>query len=189
MLYRGADMLLARPGRKQANVFVRMAWISFDDLLCKKIKTWWQLTSRFCWNRARPWHASELVSILVGLRTYQHAGYVPWIFLRFSYSDQQLQFPHHTCTKESPHIEMESARYFQNVSIRTEKNEMGGSCSAYGGWEGRIQGFGVEAWGRRPLGRPRLRWEDNIKMDLQEMLCGVWIGSSWIRIGTGGGHL
>jgi len=40
---------------------------------------------------------------------------------------------------------------------------------------------------KRPLGRPRLRWEDNIKMDLQEV--GVWIGSSWIRIATGGGHL
>jgi hypothetical protein len=30
--------------------------------------------------------------------------------------------------------------------------------------------------GRRPLGRPRLRWEDNIKMDLQEVGWGVdWI--------------
>jgi len=31
--------------------------------------------------------------------------------------------------------------------------------------------------GKRPLGRPRLRWEDNIKMDLQEMGCGCmdWI--------------
>ena len=29
---------------------------------------------------------------------------------------------------------------------------------------------------KRPLGRPRHRWEDNIKMDLQEV--GVWIGSS-----------
>ena len=31
--------------------------------------------------------------------------------------------------------------------------------------------------GRRPLGRPRLRWEDNIKMDLQEVGCGgmVWV--------------
>ena len=27
-----------------------------------------------CWNRACPWHASELVSFLVGLRTYQHPG-------------------------------------------------------------------------------------------------------------------
>jgi len=26
--------------------------------------------------------------------------------------------------------------------------------------------------GTRPLGRPRLRWEDNIKMDLQEVGCG-----------------
>jgi hypothetical protein len=43
--------------------------------------------------------------------------------------------------------------------------------------------------GRRPLGRPRRRWEDNVKMDLQEVGCGVWSGSSWLRIGTGGGHL
>ena len=40
---------------------------------------------------------------------------------------------------------------------------------------------------KRPLGRPRHRWEDNIKMDLQEV--GVWTGSSWLRIGTGGGQL
>ena len=31
--------------------------------------------------------------------------------------------------------------------------------------------------GNRPLGRPRHRWEDNIKMDLREMGCdtGYWI--------------
>jgi len=34
--------------------------------------------------------------------------------------------------------------------------------------------------GRRPLGRPRRRWEDNIKMDLQEMGCG---GMVWIELG------
>jgi len=27
--------------------------------------------------------------------------------------------------------------------------------------------------GKRPMGRPRHRWEDNIKMDLQEVGCGV----------------
>jgi len=43
--------------------------------------------------------------------------------------------------------------------------------------------------GKRPLGRPTRRWENNIKMDLQEMGCIVWAGSSWLRIGTGGGHL
>ena len=42
--------------------------------------------------------------------------------------------------------------------------------------------------GKRPLGRPRRRWEDNIKMDLQEVGRGAWNGSSWLRIGTVGGH-
>jgi len=42
---------------------------------------------------------------------------------------------------------------------------------------------------KKPLGRPRLRWEDNIKIDLQEVGCGVWTGSSWPRIETGGGRL
>jgi len=73
--YRNADKSLARPGRKQTNISVRMEWISFGVLhFRKKKKTWWQLASRCCWNRARPWRASELVSFLVGLRTYQHRG-------------------------------------------------------------------------------------------------------------------
>jgi hypothetical protein len=33
--------------------------------------------------------------------------------------------------------------------------------------------------GKRPLGRPRHRWEDNIKMDLQEVGCG---GMDWIEL-------
>jgi len=37
-LYRSADKSLARPGRKQANVSVRMAWISFGTLPCRKKK-------------------------------------------------------------------------------------------------------------------------------------------------------
>jgi len=42
---------------------------------------------------------------------------------------------------------------------------------------------------KRPLGRPRRRWVDNIRMDLQEVGCGYmdWIGLA--RIGTGGGLL
>jgi hypothetical protein len=43
--------------------------------------------------------------------------------------------------------------------------------------------------GKRPLGRPRYRWEDNIKMDLQEVGWGAWTGLIWLRIGTGGGVL
>jgi hypothetical protein len=33
--------------------------------------------------------------------------------------------------------------------------------------------------GKRPLGRPKLRWEDNKKMDLQEVGCG---GIDWIEL-------
>jgi hypothetical protein len=44
--------------------------------------------------------------------------------------------------------------------------------------------------GKRPLGRPTLiLCEDNIKMDLQEVECGAWTSSIWLRIKTGGGHL
>jgi hypothetical protein len=43
--------------------------------------------------------------------------------------------------------------------------------------------------GKRPLGRPRRRWEDNIRMVLQEVGCGLWTGLGWLRIETGGGHL
>jgi len=41
--------------------------------------------------------------------------------------------------------------------------------------------------GRRPLGRPRRRWVDNIMMDLQEVGCGTGLG--WPRIETRGGRL
>jgi hypothetical protein len=45
-----------------------------------------------------------------------------------------------------------------------------------------------EPKGRRPLGRPRHRWEDNIKVDFREVGLGegAWTGSIWLRIGTGG---
>jgi hypothetical protein len=43
--------------------------------------------------------------------------------------------------------------------------------------------------GKRPLGRPRRRWEDGIRMDLREIGLGVWIGSDCLRTGTGGGLL
>ena len=48
---------------------------------------------------------------------------------------------------------------------------MGGACSTYGKkrWVYRILVGKPER--KRPHGRPRRRWEDNIKMDLQEVGC------------------
>jgi hypothetical protein len=72
---------------------------------------------------------------------------------------------------------------------KTEKNKVGGTCSMY--WESR----GVymilvrKPEENRPIGKSRCTWEDNIKLDLQEVGMAEWTGSSWFRIGTGGGHL
>jgi hypothetical protein len=59
---------------------------------------------------------------------------------------------------------------------------MGGTCGTYGGGERCLQGFGWEAQGKRPLGRPRRRWENNIKMDLREI--GI-NGANWIQLSQG----
>ena len=43
---------------------------------------------------------------------------------------------------------------------------------------------------KRPLGRPRRRWEDNIKdVSSGSGMWGVWSGLIWLRIGAGDGHL
>ena len=61
-----------------------------------------------------------------------------------------------------------------------EKNETGGACGTYVGRERCAQGFGEETGGReRLLGRPRHRWEDNIKMNLQEVGRG---GGDWMEL-------
>jgi hypothetical protein len=65
---------------------------------------------------------------------------------------------------------------------------MGRVYSKYGGEERLLQVFGGKAEGKRPLRRPRRRWEDNIKKDIQEVGCGDMTGSSWLRMGTDGGN-
>jgi hypothetical protein len=43
--------------------------------------------------------------------------------------------------------------------------------------------------GKKLLGRPTRRWEDNIKMDHRERGWLTWTGLIWLRIGTSGGLL
>jgi len=64
---------------------------------------------------------------------------------------------------------------------------MGEVCSMYG-WEER--GYSVlvgKPDGRRPLGRPRHRWEVIIEMDLKAV-GRAWSVLTWIRKGTSGGR-
>ena len=62
---------------------------------------------------------------------------------------------------------------------------MGWACGSYGGGEGAYRDLVGKPEGKRPLGRPRRRWVDNIRMDLQEVCCGHvdWIGLAKDRDG------
>jgi len=52
---------------------------------------------------------------------------------------------------------------------KVAKNEMGGACSAYGEGRSVYRVLVGKPGGKRPVGRSRRRWEDNIKMDFQEV--------------------
>jgi hypothetical protein len=65
------------------------------------------------------------------------------------------------------------------VGDKIENNEMGGACSSYGEGRGLYRVLVGKPEGKRPLGRPRHRLEDNIKIDFQEVECG---GMDWIEL-------
>jgi hypothetical protein len=54
-----------------------------------------------------------------------------------------------------------------------------GHVAGMGEGRGVYRGLMGKPEGKRPLGRTRCRWEDNIKMDLQEVGCG---GMDWIGL-------
>ena len=56
---------------------------------------------------------------------------------------------------------------------------MGGACSAYEERRGVYRVLVGKPEGKRPLETPRHRWEDNIKMDLEEVGCG---SMDWIEL-------
>jgi len=56
---------------------------------------------------------------------------------------------------------------------------MGRACGTYGGEERLYRVLEGKPEGKRPLGITRPKWEDNIKMALQEVGCG---GLDWIKL-------
>jgi len=59
---------------------------------------------------------------------------------------------------------------------------MGEGKGVYRVWVGKPEG-------KRPVGRPRRRWKDNLKWIFRKWDLGIWIELIWLKIGTGGGHL
>ena len=73
--------------------------------------------------------------------------------------------------------------------VKSRRMRWAGHVARMGDYRGVHRVLVEKTEGKRPLGRPRRRWEDNIKMDLQEVGGVVGTGWSWLRIGTGRGHL
>jgi len=71
---------------------------------------------------------------------------------------------------------------------RIKRNEMVRHVARMGKMRSAYSDLVGQPEGKRPLGGPRRRWKDNIKMDLQEVGRGAWNGLIWLRIGTGGKH-
>jgi hypothetical protein len=59
------------------------------------------------------------------------------------------------------------------------EDEVGRTCDTHGEGRGVYRVLVGRPEGKRPLGRPRSRWEDNIKLDLREV--GI-DGVNWIRL-------
>jgi len=63
-----------------------------------------------------------------------------------------------------------------------------GHVARMGEWRGAYRFLVGKSEGTIPLGRPRLGYKRNIKMDLQKVDGELWTGLIWLRVGTGSGH-
>jgi hypothetical protein len=65
------------------------------------------------------------------------------------------------------------------VIYQVKEDEMGRACSTNGEKRNAYRILVGQPEGKRPLGRPKRRWVDNIKMDLREI---GWDGMDWIDL-------
>jgi hypothetical protein len=63
---------------------------------------------------------------------------------------------------------------------------MGRACSTNGEKRNTYRLLVGKTEGKKPLGRPRHRWVDNIRMFLERWDGVMWTGFAWLMIGTGG---
>jgi hypothetical protein len=90
-------------------------------------------------------------------------------------------------------MQQQNVPVVQFISVLLEKcysggkiqdTEMGKACSRHLGGERRgvCRVFVKKPYGKRPLGRPKVRWEDNIKIVYKKMRC---VGMDWIDSAQG----
>jgi hypothetical protein len=65
------------------------------------------------------------------------------------------------------------------LDYQVKDDKIGRACSTYGENRNAYRILAGKPDGKRPLGRPRCRWENNIKMDLKEV---GWDGMDWIDL-------
>jgi len=131
-----------------------------------------------CWNKVHmEMHSNNCTFQLVHACWKDLTGPALCIFLWSHIVSFRLNIIHSQC-----HF-MFSEHYTGTLSLLTaylsphqilsgeqiKSNEMGRACAMHGRQERCIYGFGVRPEGKSPFGRPRHRWEDNIKMYFQEL--------------------
>jgi hypothetical protein len=85
---------------------------------------------------------------------------------------------------ESPYGKNIDLRVFENRRMRWEVH-----VARMGEWRGVYRVLVVRPESKRPLGRPRSKWEDDVKMGLREIGIDGRTEFGWLRIGSSGGLL
>ena len=84
--------------------------------------------------------------------------------------------------------DMYSSPSFVRV-IKSRRMRWAGYVARVGEKRGVYRGLVGKPEGKRPLGNPSADGRIILRWILRKWNLGVWTGSSWLRIGTGGGHL
>jgi hypothetical protein len=84
---------------------------------------------------------------------------------------------HSECESSDQERSVFLTKYYSGDQVK--KAEVSTACSTNGESRGAYRVLVGKPEGRKPLGKPRLRWEDNIKIDLREV---EWGSTDWIDL-------
>jgi hypothetical protein len=70
--------------------------------------------------------------------------------------------------------------------VKSRRMRWDGYVAHTGEWRGLYRLLVRKPQGKRPLGRPGCRWDDNMKWSIKKLNVRTWTGLIWCRIGTNG---